>query len=212
MRNHRLFAEDFDRDREPDREPSALVAMPDSAVDTEVRKAELAHVWEEGRQAGLAAARAEQRAQAVAALTRLEDAIQDMNASWLIQARTTAKGLAQVLCTTMATMLPALCARHGAGELRAIIAEILPELVDEADVRLRVMPAHAAFVSELLTDTAINVQLVPDPRMGPADIHIEWRKGEAKRDTQDLWARIMAALAPVMGDAEDLGKDTGHVD
>lgn len=212
MRSHGLFSEDFDRDQDPAKEPPALATVPEPAVDPEMRKAELAHVWEEGRQAGLAAARAAQRAQAVAALTRLNDAIQDMNATWLAEARATAEGLARLLCTAMATAFPALCAHHGATELRAVVAAIMPELIDEVDVRLRVAPDHADAVSDWLTSANTTVRVVPDPGMGEADIHLEWRKGEALRDARALWARITAILAPIMDDTSHREKDTGHVD
>ena len=212
MRDRGLFAEDFDSDDDAPEVAVAVEPAPVLAIDLEAHKAELAHVWEEGRQAGLTAARAEQRALAFAALSRLDGAIQDMRAAWLAEARDSAEALARLLCETVTNALPALCARHGAGEVRAVLSEILPELADEPEVRMHIAPDLIPAVSDLLTGMTTNVRLIPEPGMGPADIRLEWRKGEAQRDTAALLARIEAILAPIARDTGHNEKDFAHVD
>lgn len=155
--------------------------------------------WAEGQQAGVAAARTDQRAKALATLERLNHEIATMRDEWLTEARAIAEALAGLLCSCLAAAFPTLCAIHGETEVKAIVAEILPELIHEPEVALRIAPSQAATIRELLEtmDQAnARVRVIADATTTENDFRLEWSRGEARRDIRDIWKRIEAILAP----------------
>jgi hypothetical protein len=196
-----LFAEDFDfREPVPEDVPRSVAAAeisPD-VVPLAEHHSKCARAWAEGQKAGVAAARADQHAKVLATLGNLEDAIAAMHDAWLAEARTIAEGLAGLLCGCLASAFPQLCANHGEAEVKAIVADILPELAQEPDVALHIAASQAMTVTSFLDGADrkfARVRVVPDAVMPEGDFRLEWSRGEARRDARDVWNRIATILA-----------------
>lgn len=197
-----MFAEDFDRSAE---EPAAVLGPaiePEPVPETvplDEHSRQCAQAWAEGQEAGAAAAREDLGAQALAMLARIEQVAVDAREKWLAEARASADALARLLCAGLAAGFPALCARHGGAEVQAAIKEILPALLHEPELYIRVAPTHVGAITTLLDGTATaakHIHLVPDNDLADSDFKLEWSQGEACRDSGQIWSRIEAILAP----------------
>ena len=202
MTSRGLFAEDFGH---AGREPAAVpapVAEPELApevVPLDEHKRQCAEAWAKGQEAGAAAVRAETGAQALEMLTRIEQLAADARETWLAEARASADALARMLCAGLAAGFPALCARHGAAEVQAAIGEILPALLHEPELYIHAAPTHVGAINTLLerkATAAKHIHLVPDADLADCDFRLEWPRGEARRDSDQIWSRIEAILAP----------------
>ena len=113
-------------------------------------------------------------------------------------AEAAADSIARTMLSALAACLPALCARHGAGEVQAVMQAVLPGLVHEPRVAVRVnpllIPAMTAEIAALDSEIAERVALVPVDAMAPGDVRVTWQDGAAVRDT----ARICAAVNDVL--------------
>ena len=192
-----LFAEDFDTPPPP--APAAPGSAPPLFTAEELA-ASRAEAWREGQEAGLAAAREAEAAATAAALAMIATELRAARAELALGAEQTAENLACLLAAALASALPALCARHGEAEIRAVAAEILPSLTQEPNIRVLVPPQHiTALQAEIATldhELAEHVRLIATPALGPSDITIRWHHGEAVRDAAELWDQIAAILAP----------------
>lgn len=198
-----LFAEDFDM-------PSGITVLDDPSV---AEKPDIAPItpqeleaarenaYAEGLKQGLAQAaadRAEVTRQMLDAISRhLQNAKEEAGRVADESART----LAQLLLGVLGTMLPATCAHHGEAEARAVVQTVLPALVREPQVVVRVSPLVADAVSAELenldSEVAGSVSLVPAESIPPGDVRISWTDGQAIRDTQAIWKNIADTLAPL---------------
>jgi flagellar assembly protein FliH len=201
-----LFDEDFDAppaaagvivlDDLPDE-----VAPPPPAVTAEDVAAARADAYAEGHETGLAQAaadRAEVTRQMLGVIAdRLEGARQDA----VRVAEEGAQSVARLLMGTLAGMLPTLCARHGAAEVAAVARAVLPALVREPRVTIRVSPHLVRAVEQALAgldpDLHGRVMLVPTDAVPPGDVRIAWADGAAVRETAALWRSIAEALEPL---------------
>jgi flagellar biosynthesis/type III secretory pathway protein FliH len=102
---------------------------------------------------------------------------------------------------TLAGMLPAVCARHGAAEVAALTRAVLPALVHEPRVTIRVSPHMLRTVEDAMAtvdpDLHGRVAVVPTNAMPPGDARITWADGAAVRDTAALWRAISEVLEPL---------------
>jgi flagellar biosynthesis/type III secretory pathway protein FliH len=190
-----LFAEDFDTP--PPAAPAAPASAP-AMFTAEDLAAARAAAWREGQEAGLALARDGAATATGAALATIAAELPAARAALAAGAEQTAENLARLLAAALAAALPALCARHGEAEIRAVAAEILPSLTHEPNIRVLVAPEHmAALQAEIATldhELAEHVRLIATPALGPSDITIRWHHGEAVRDAAELWDQIAATL------------------
>ncbi len=115
-------------------------------------------------------------------------------------AEATAGALAGLLLDTLAALFPALCARHGPAEARAVVGALLPGLRwsprSWCARALRRRPRWPRRSHESLPDESGRVRVVTDPAMGPGDVRLRWHAGTAARDGAALWEEVAAALAP----------------
>lgn len=197
-----LFAEDFGRPFDERSEPVGreieLAPSPET-VPLDEHKQACARAWADGHQAGVAAERAEQGAKALALFSRLEQIVVESCDARRTEARADAEALAGVLCACMGAAFPMLNARHGAAEVEAVIAEILPELTREARLCLRIAPMHVEAMTRLMNGAipaGVQVRMEPDADLTEGDFTLEWSHGEARRDSAGIWRRIEAILAP----------------
>jgi flagellar biosynthesis/type III secretory pathway protein FliH len=115
-------------------------------------------------------------------------------------AEQSAEAIARLLLDCFATAFPALSVRHGAGEIAAVLHEILPALHHEPKITVRVNPNLVAAMTEELqsidADLVARVRLIPADTMAVGDVRIAWENGTATRDAASLWRQIESVLAP----------------
>lgn len=202
-----LFAEDFDASPgitvldEPPEEPELPPPPPPPPAITEADVvAARADAYAEGHRNGLARAAADRAEVTRQMLGVIADRLQGARAEASRVAEEHANAVARLLLGTLATMLPALCARHGAAEVTALTRAVLPALVREPRVTIRISPHVVAAVEQELArlDPELHgrVSLVPTDAVTPGDVRIAWQDGTAIRDAASLWRNVAGALAP----------------
>jgi len=193
------FAEDFDAEApvetvEPSAEPE-VIEPHFTAEDIDVARTV---AWEEGRRAGAAEVSAGQSALVAQSVAAIRTALIETREEAAALARDTAETIARVLIESMAAMLPAFCADHGEGEVRAVAQAVLPGLLREPSLVIRVHPRLLGAVREEMSrldpDLSTRVSLVPTDAMAPGDIRINWQDGAAQRDTGTLWRSVSDIL------------------
>lgn len=198
-----LFAEDFDA-------PAGVTVLDDPTESAEpepppVTQAEAAAAQEksyaEGFKNGLAQAAAD-RAEVTAQMLRvIAERLQDADAEARRMVEESAEAVTRLLLGTLATMLPATCARHGDAEVVAAMRAILPALSHEPHVILRISPHVVGAVTQELeqmdSEIAGKISLTPTDAVPPGDVRISWQDGQATRDASALWHDIAETLAPL---------------
>ena len=191
-----FFDEDFDTPVEPPSPPEPEIVAPVfSLSDLEAARAE---AWDNGRSAGLAEAETAAVPVARKALADIAAAMRDARDEAAAIAEASAESIARLVMDSLATAFPALCARHGDREVRAIVRTLVPSLHQEPMVTLRVnphsAPAIAREIEQLDPDMVPKVRIVPTDAVQSGDIRIAWRNGDATRDTASLWRKIADVL------------------
>ncbi len=101
--------------------------------------------WRDGHAAGLQEAAAERRRGDASghrtAIAEQFAAERDVAAA---RAEVSAEAIAQLLLDSLAAVFPALCARYGDAEVRAIVRIVLPALTQEQAITVRAHPRTAA--------------------------------------------------------------------
>ena len=195
-----LYAEDFDAPP-PAPAPAAPPepAPPPEPVEPVYTAADLAAAREDGRQAGRTES---ERSLAAARLQRLDQIANFLAASQASAdavAEAAADAIARTMLSALAACLPALCAQHGAGEVRAVIQAVLPGLAHEPRITVRVnpllIPAMTAEIADLDSEVAERLLLVPVESMAPGDVRVNWQDGAAIRETGRVCAAVNDVLA-----------------
>jgi flagellar assembly protein FliH len=190
-----LFDEDFDT---PPRESEPEVIEPlFTAAELFAARNEAAR---ESRAATLAEIDAAGRTAASLAMAEIAKQITAVRDEIVSNAEQSSEAIARLLLDCFATTLPALSARHGTGEVAAIVREILPVLHREPKITIRVNPHLVAALTEELQsldgDLTARLRLLPTDAIALGDARITWENGAAIRDTASLWAQIENILAP----------------
>jgi flagellar biosynthesis/type III secretory pathway protein FliH len=193
-----LYAEDFDAPHNPT--PSTPEPEPEPEIIEPVyTAADLDAARVEGRQAGLAESANGLAAARVKLLTDVTAGLQEGREACLQLAEAAAETIARTMLSALVACLPALCARHGETELRALARSLLPSLSEEKRIALRVNPLMVPGLSAEITalDPAIaeSITLVGVEQMLPGDIKVTWQDGAAIRDTSQVRAAVEDALA-----------------
>ena len=192
-----LYAEDFDAEDaapgDPDPDPSQPPAEPSfSATDLAAARDEARLGGRMEAEHGLIASRARM-------LELIATGLGDAREAAAAIAEDRAMAIARTMLSALAACLPALCVRHGAGELRALMQAVLPDLVDEPRITVRVSPqmasAMGAEIAALDSDLAAKIVLLPSEQIAPGDARISWREGQAIRDAGRARRALEDALA-----------------
>lgn len=99
-----------------------------------------------------------------------------------------------------AKLLPALYRREGASEIEAVVDAVLPDLIDEPRVVVRLNPEDLPALAERLAVVAdragfgAKLTVRGDGAVAAGDCRIDWASGGAERDGERRWHEIEAAL------------------
>jgi hypothetical protein len=193
-----LFAEDFDLTRSGRTIPDLEVIQPGfSAADIAAARAE---AWADGFESGAAEAQKRAANEIGTLLDRIAATLRDTRGDAAAIVEQAADAIARTLLDSLGAVLPALCARNGEAELRALVRTILPALAREPSVTMRLNPAHIpALMRELdrLEPELIErVHLLPVEGIPLGDVRVSWQDGVAIRDAADLCRQVQAVLVP----------------
>jgi flagellar assembly protein FliH len=190
-----LFDEDFDL---PSRPPEVEVILPVfSAAELAAAREEAAR---DGHDQALAEAAVAARTATSRALAEIAAQIAEAREEAASIAEQSAEAVARLLFGCFAAAFPALSARHGSGEVAAVLREILPALHREPKITVRInpdlVPAMADAIDALDADLAARVRLLPADAVASGDARVTWENGAAIRDAASLWRQIESILAP----------------
>jgi flagellar biosynthesis/type III secretory pathway protein FliH len=195
-----IYAEEFD-DLAPQHAP---VPPEPVAIEPRFTLAELEAIRAAALDEGAAAERGRLDAAGVAAranaLQAIAAALVEAGEAARIAAEEAAEGLAQAVLSVVAAGLPALCTRHGEGEVHALLRSLLPTLAAEPAITVRLNPhlldpVRADLAAGLDPEIAAAVQLVPADAMPPGDVRVSWEGGSCQRSAAAACAAVGEALA-----------------
>ena len=134
-------------------------------------------------------------------------------------AEAAAEETARLLLRVLAAMMPALCARHGAADAVTLVRAVVPSLLHEPRVTIRVNPhvrdAIGAELARVAPDWSDRIALIATDAMAPGDARVTWDNGTASRDVAELWDQVIARLAPLglldEATARSFARETAHV-
>lgn len=192
-----LYAEDFDASDNavaqasiPSLEPEHIEPLF-TLAELEVAKAEARLAGQAATAQSLAGARNQLLQSLACAITIARD---DGRAA----AEAIAEGSARCMLSALNACLPALCERHGPGELQILIRNILPGLSHEPRITVRLhpdaVPLLQAEIATLDAELAERVHMLPTETVLPGDLRITWGDGLLVRDAGRAQAAIHAAL------------------
>ncbi|OJY70943.1 MAG: hypothetical protein BGP12_07470 [Rhodospirillales bacterium 70-18] len=204
-----LFAEDFDA--------PAGVTLLDAQDDPEViasrfpaEAVEAAREdgYAEGFRSGLSQATQDRAEIARQLLAAIAERLAAAEAQARQAAEASAEAVAGLLMASLGALFPALCARHGGGEVAALARAVLPALDSEPRITIRVSPhvttELAAELDRLDPELRARIVLVPTDAVPPGDVRIAWQDGIARRDGAALWAQVADTLSQYGLDAPSL--------
>lgn len=97
-------------------------------------------------------------------------------------------------------VLPMVSLRYGTAEIEGLVRQILPTIIEQPRIVVRVHPALSAQVRQSLkpvvADTGFEGRLMvlDDTGVQPGDTRIEWADGGIERDTPRTWHEIMQVI------------------
>lgn len=199
-----LYAEDFDDPAPPQGVPQeAPPPVEPEAAEPSFTPAELEAACAAAADAAARLAREQARADdahaRVQALSRLAGAVAEAKA----EAREAAEGAVEALARTALSLLtgalPDLCARHGEGEVRAVLRALLPALQTEPRVTVRlnprVLPGVRADLAGFDAELSADIALLPTDALPPGDLRVTWAEGALIRDTGAICRAMQDVLA-----------------
>jgi flagellar biosynthesis/type III secretory pathway protein FliH len=190
-----LFAEDFDL---PQTAPAPKVVEPVFSADEVMEARESA--WRDGHEAGRLEAAAADAAATKETMAQIAAQLRAESEAALVQAEQQAESIAQLLLASLAATFPALSARYGDGEVRAVVRSVLPALAQEPMITIRAHSDTTAAISreigQLDPELRARVETVTSDAIAPGDVRITWRNGSAIRSVDALWQQVADVLVP----------------
>jgi len=192
------FGTDFDAlaHRSAPEEVDAPPSPPPPRFTEAELAAATAEAFERGRAAGRSdadAATERRTADALAAIRAALDGIAPAHDRAMEGSRTDALRLAAALTRKL---IPAMLQQNALAVVESLVNEILPRLVDEPRLVIRVNDTLIASLKGTIDDVAAHagyrghVILLGDDRLAEADCRIEWADGGAEHDTDRLMHEI----------------------
>ncbi len=194
-----LYAEDFDDDGQALPSPEETPLPEPEVIEPTFSAAELEAARAESRTAGRIEAEHGLAASRTRMIGLLAAGIADGRAGAHAAAMEAAESVAKCMLSTLLACLPALCERHGAAELRALSRAVLPGLVDEPKIVVRVhphmLPGMQAEMADMDFELAERVHLLPTEAVAPGDARISWADGSVTRNAGKARQIVEDALA-----------------
>lgn len=192
-----LYAEDFDA---AEIVPAVPDAMPEpEPADPVFTAADMEVAGAEGHATGRAESDHSLMATRVQMLGLVGSGMHDATTAATLVAEAASEAIARTMLGAIAACLPALCTRHGEAELRTLARALLPSLVDEPRITVRLNPLMMAGLALELAGLdpgiAERVLLVPADQMAPGDVRISWQNGSAVRNAGQTRLAVEDALA-----------------
>lgn len=176
-----------------DPRPAApLVSQPDPLPG--LLAAERAAGFAEGQAAGRAAAAAEREEMALATLRLAAAHLADAAPAARVVAEQSASAVAGLMVAALTAALPAMASQLAEEEVAAFAARILPFLVEEPRVELRVCPGLVAPLAARFASLPA-VSLAADPALAEGDVSLRWHGGQAERRAAEARAAVAEILA-----------------
>ena len=194
-----LYAEDFDDEvpPPPPEPPTEPEPAPPSYTQGELEAAQQAACAD-----AVQAARAEWERSALhgrtQSLAAIAAALAGAQGEADALAEAVAEDTARTVLSVLAGLLPDLCARHGAAEVRALLRHLLPTLAQQPRIAVRVAPAALDGVREdlaLLDEEILAAITLTAAPLAPGDARVTWTDGSLTRDQAATRRTISAALS-----------------
>ena len=197
MAELRMHIEDFDEAPRRAAEPAAGCACPRCAADPRKLRC-LSDLYDEGYQAGQAQRRNADQDNAARLALDLSDALAIAQSAAREVAEQTAEALGQAVIAMFAALLPASQSHHGAREVRAIAAAVLPTLTQAPHIAIDAAPDVAedlrAAIAGLSAAEQSRIELRISARGAPGSISIAWPGGALHRDPATAMRNVRAVL------------------
>src|SRR3546814_2275518 len=184
-------------------EPPPVEAEPPPPPEPTFSEEEIAQARAEAFAAGLDAGRGEAMAsierEAAEALRVLSGQVASLVDARKASDTELIDQTAEVALTMVRKMLPELLRRQGLTEVEAVVRECLAGRLEEPRIVIRVCDALLDVVRDRVADIGRSmgyegaVVLLADPKLGPADVKVEWAGGGAGRLAGRPWAARAAA-------------------
>lgn len=135
------------------------------------------------------------------ALRAIVQALDSMDEAERIRAERLEKAAVRLALTIVRRLLPTVGDEALAAEVEDLVARLLPDLMDQPRLIVRVNGAIAevtrAAVRELKDTSGYEgrVTVRPDNALERGDCRLEWGDGGVERDTETLWTEIEAAVS-----------------
>lgn len=198
LSNSLIFVEDFDAS---DVIPKSLMKTEGSIFTQEELNTLQKISWDEGFSAGATASIGKKEDATTECLVSISRELATARADVLAQGRQLAEGIVGFLLTVLGSVLPALSAQYGPEEIEIVTQKILPMLLHDQPVQIQVAPERMndlrKAVSGYAEDLQQNIRMTASDRLGGSDVIIRWQYGEAVRDINVQWHRILDILAPL---------------
>lgn len=156
-----------------------------------------------GREAGLAEAALARETAEAAALVHLAAEIANARAEAATVADQAAAALAQTLLSALGAVMPELIQRSALDEAGAMLAQVLPGLSREPELRVVVRPEMrdgiAALIARLEREAAGHVSVQGDETLADGEVRVRWSAGEARRQPAAIWQTVLQMLQPALG-------------
>lgn len=185
---------------EPEPEPEPEPPPPPTFSEEEMESAR-AEAYVAGRTAALndsASVTAQALADALAAVGRALNGLPPVIADAAAGISELSAHVAIELCRKM---LPATADTFAIQEIETMLAEMMPHLVDQPRLVVRIHPRLAKEAEERLGPVVARsgfegrLQIIEEANLAPADTRIEWADGGAERNTTRLWDAVDALAA-----------------
>ncbi len=193
-----LYAEDFDDENQAETAASHPAPEPEviepvfTAAELEAARADARAIGRAEAERGVAASRLQVLQLIASGMTEAREEAHHI-------AEQAAEAVARCTLTSLAACLPALCAQHGADELRALIRVVLPALTNEPRITVKLHPHMVAVVRDeiasLEIEAADRITLQPSEAIAPGDARVGWSDGSAGRHAARAQAAVENALA-----------------
>lgn len=174
--------------------PARPVSAAISTMATEAR--------EEGFAAGMATGREAERASremvVAESLSRIADGVADARWAATAVAEQTAAEMARLVSDVLALALPTLAARAGTQDAVAFVARLVPALIAEPQVDIRVAPSIVPDVSGQLAGQS-TMHVKADAALPEGDVRITWRDGQAEHRVAAFRSALLGMIADLLG-------------